>query len=94
MGKHDVWVPLALHKKKKKIEAFLIILLHFPKKVFYICIDTKMLLRASLVAQQIGSLGWEDPLVKEMTTHSSSLAWRNSMIKGPGRLQSVCSRKK
>ena len=53
-----------------------------------------MVLRASLVAQQIGSLGWEAPLVKEMTTRSSILAWRNSMVKGPGGLQSLCSHKK
>ena len=25
---------------------------------------------------QVGSLGWEDPLEKEMATHSSILAWR------------------
>ena len=25
---------------------------------------------------QVGSLGWEDPLEEEMTTHSSILAWR------------------
>ena len=24
---------------------------------------------------QVGSLGWKDPLEKEMTTHSSTLAW-------------------
>ena len=26
----------------------------------------------------VGFLGWEDPLAKGMTTHSSSLAWRIS----------------
>jgi len=25
---------------------------------------------------QVPSLGWEDPLEKEMATHSSSLAWK------------------
>ena len=33
--------------------------------------------------------GWEDPLEKEMATHSSSLAW----IEEPGRQQSVGSQK-
>ena len=58
------------------------------------------LLRASLVAQmvknlpamqetQIRSLGWEDPLEKEMATHSSILAWRIPWTEEPGRLQSV-----
>jgi len=31
----------------------------------------------------VRSLGWEDPLEKEMATHSSTLAWK--MIKEAGR---------
>ena len=34
------------------------------------------------------SLGWEDPLEEEMTTHSSILAWRIPRTEGPGGLQS------
>ena len=37
---------------------------------------------------QVRSLGWEDPLEKEMTTHSSTLAWRIPRREEPGRLQS------
>ena len=55
---------------------------------------------ASLVAQsvknlpamqeiQVQFLGWEDPLEKEMATHSSILAWRIPWTKEPGRLQSM-----
>ena len=33
--------------------------------------------------------GWEDPLEKEMTTHSSLLAWEIPWIEEPGGLQSV-----
>ena len=29
----------------------------------------------------VGPLGWEDPLEKEMATHSSILAWRNPWTK-------------
>ena len=35
------------------------------------------------------SLGWEDPLEKEMATHSSILAWESSQTEEPGRLQSI-----
>ena len=35
------------------------------------------------------SLGLEDPLKKEMVTHSTILAWRILMTEEPGRLQSV-----
>ena len=34
-------------------------------------------------------LGWEDPLEKGMTTHSSILAWRIPWTEEPGRLQSM-----
>ena len=53
---------------------------------------------ASLVAQavknlpamcetQLRSLDWEDPLEKEMTTHSTILAWRIPPTENPGGLQ-------
>ena len=35
------------------------------------------------------SLGWEDPLEKEMATHSSILAWKIPWTEEPGRLQSL-----
>ena len=38
-------------------------------------------------------LGWEDPLEKEMATHSSTLAWRIPWTKDPGRLQSMGSQR-
>ena len=37
----------------------------------------------------VRSLGWEDPLEKEMATHSSILAWRMPWTEDPGRLQSM-----
>ena len=38
---------------------------------------------------QVQSLGWEDPLEKKMTTHSSSLAWEVPWTEEPGGLQSM-----
>ena len=38
---------------------------------------------------RVRSLGWEDPLEKEMTTPSSILAWRIPWTEEPGRLQST-----
>ena len=38
---------------------------------------------------RVRSLDWEDPLEKEMATHSSILARRIPWTKEPGRLQSV-----
>ena len=57
-------------------------------------------LGSSLVAQMVKhlptmretwvrSLGWEDPLEKEMATHSSTLAWKIPWTEEPGRLQSM-----
>ena len=60
-------------------------------------------LQASLVAQlvknlpavqetQVRSLGWEDPLEKEMATYSSILAWKILRTEEPGGLQSWVTR--
>ena len=60
--------------------------------------------RASLVVQRlkrlpamwesrVESLGQEDPLEKEMATHSSILAWRIPWTEKPGRLQSTGSQR-
>ena len=38
---------------------------------------------------QVRSLGREDPLEKEMATHSSILAWRIPWTEEPGGLQSM-----
>ena len=59
---------------------------------------------ASLVAQRlkrlpamwetwVRALGWEDPLEKEMATHSSILAWRIPWTEEPGGLQSTGSQR-
>ena len=59
---------------------------------------------ASLVAQtvknlpavqetRLQSLGWEDPLEKEMASHSGVLAWRMPWTEEPGGLQSIGSQR-
>ena len=61
-------------------------------------------LRASPVAQSlknlpavqetwVRSLGWEEPLEKEMATYSSILAWKISWTEEPGGLQSMGSQR-
>ena len=60
--------------------------------------------RASLMAQwvktllatqetQVQSLGREDPLEREMATHSSILAWEIPWTQEPGGLQSIGSQR-
>ena len=41
----------------------------------------------------VQSLGWEDPLEKEMATHSTILAWRIPWTEEPGGLQSTGSQR-
>ena len=61
-------------------------------------------IKTSLVAQMVKklpaiqetwvrSLGQEDPLEKEMATHSSILAWRIPWTEEPGSLQSMGSQR-
>ena len=65
---------------------------------------TEILEAASLVAQMakslvvmqetwVQSLGLEDPLEKEMATHSSTLAWKTPWTEQPGKLQSMGSQR-
>ena len=41
----------------------------------------------------VQSLGQEDPLEKEMATHSSTLAWKTPWMEKPGGLQSTGSQR-
>ena len=63
---------------------------------FYVSVSSS---QASLVAQlvknllvtretQVPSLGWEDPLEREMATHTNILSWRIPWKEEPGRLLS------
>ena len=65
---------------------------------------TEILEAASLVVQMakslvvmqetwVQSLGLEDPLEKEMATHSSTLAWKTPWTEQPGKLQSMGSQR-
>ena len=42
---------------------------------------------------RVRSLGWEDPLEKEMATHSNILAWEIPWMQEPGGLQSTGSQR-
>ena len=42
---------------------------------------------------QVQSLGWEDPLEKQMAIHSSILAWEIPWTEEPGRVQSMGSQR-
>ena len=67
---------------------------------FFFLQGNSMFKWASLVAQtvkslptvwetRVQSLGWEDPLEKEMATHSNILAWKIPWTEEPGGLQSM-----
>ena len=64
----------------------------------------QVILVTSLVAQTVKrpsmmretwvrSLGWEDPLEKEMAIHSSTIAWKIPWTEAPGRLRSMGSQR-
>ena len=39
---------------------------------------------------QVQSLGWEDPLEKEMAIHSRTIAWKIPWTEKPGGLYTAC----
>ena len=74
-------------------------------RIFFLILHCSVVnLQAFLVAQMVKNLpamqetwvwspGQEDPLEKEMATHSSILAWRIPWTKGPSGLQSMGSQR-
>ena len=87
---------LSLQGRTSKI----IIKSHDAELQSWIYYSSKYILIASLVAQrlkclppmwetQVRSLGWEDPLEKEMAIHSGILAWRIPWMEKPSWLQSM-----
>ena len=72
--------------------------------LYLITVSSVAYIRTSLVAQmvkrlstmwetRVQSLGWEDPLEKEMAIHSSTIAWKIPWTEEPVRLQSVGSQR-
>ena len=48
---------------------------------------------ATMWETQVQSLGWEDPMEKEMATHSSTLAWKIPWMEKRDRVQSTGSQR-
>ena len=48
---------------------------------------------SAMLETRVPSLGWEDPLEKEMATHSSTLVWKIPLTEETGRLQSMGSQR-
>ena len=81
----------------------LLLLIHFTYSIL-LCVCVYIYHMTSLVAQmlkrlptmretQVQSLVWEDPLEKEMATHSSILAWKIPWTEKRCRLQSMGSQR-
>ena len=66
--------------------------------IFFLRLCTSLVVqtvkRLSMMQEtQVRSLGWEDPLEKEMAIHSSTIAWKIPWTEEPGRLQSMGSQR-
>ena len=62
-------------------------LYQFKNVSFYSLVAQSVKNLPAVQETRVQSLGWEDPLEKEMATHSSILAWRISWTEEPGGLQ-------
>ena len=61
-----------------------------PSRPLIICFKWASLMAMQETQEmQVQSLGWEDPLKKEMATNSSILAWKIPRTEKPGGLQST-----
>ena len=92
----SLWSMSKMRRESVGTDSLMILCQRSTRK-FKLVLDTPY---APLVAQRVKrlpamqetwvrSLGQEDPLEKEMATHSSILAWRILWAEEPGRLQST-----
>ena len=67
---------------------------HVPLAAFLVVVVVQTVKRLSAMQEtRLRSLGWEDPLEKEMSAHSSILAWKIPWMAEPGRLLSMGSQR-
>ena len=62
---------------------------HVPNSLIITTLVTSLVTATTTRETWVRSLGQEDPLEKEMATHSSTLAWKILWMEEPGRLQSM-----
>ena len=62
-------------------------------KTYYSLVAQRVQSLPAMWETWVRSLGWEDPLEKEMATHSSTLAWKIPWTEEPGGLQSMGSQR-
>ena len=69
--------------------------LFFPAFIFFGGFPDGSVVKNAPATQEteVWSLDWEDPLEKEMATHSSILSWEIPRTEEPGKLQSMGSQK-
>ena len=77
------------------MDEYISLLLHLSYLLFNLTpLVTQMVKNLPVMQKtQVRSLGWEDPLEKEMATHSSILAWRIPWTEEPGGGYSPCGPK-
>ena len=74
--------------------SWFLVLFHFVCVVFWASLVAQMVKNQPAVQETwVQSLDWKDPLEKEMTTHSSVIAWRIPWAEHPGMPQSLGSQR-
>ena len=77
---------ILLSKGRRKIITIVTFMNLYVKKYSASLVAQRLKHLPAMPETRVRSLGWEDPLEKEMAIHSSSLAWRIPWTEEPGRL--------
>ena len=92
-----LFVPLFISHFFPSVSLSLLSLSYFSHSLFFtffLSVVSQMVENPPAVQEtQVQSLDWEDPLEKEMATHSSILAWKISWTEEPDGLQSMRSQR-
>ena len=87
----SIVLDTALSLDHSRANVLCVIILAHVKMCFLVAQMVKRL--PTMQETRVRLLGREDPLEKEMATHSSILAWRFSWMEEPGGLQSMGSKR-
>ena len=91
-----MWMPYHKWSQKKSSHLFLpnmllLLFFFFFFQSYWAAVTQTVNNLPAMQETWVWSLGWEDPLEKEMAIHSSILAWKIPWTEEPGGLQSVGS---
>ena len=82
-----------VEKEHKNLNKYIYNCMHIFKLLLILLMAQTVKRLSTMQETWVQSLGWEDPLEREMAIHSRTIAWKIPWTEEPGRLQSMGSQR-